>query len=625
MSEGRPYDEVVRIMEVRRAANSRIVEMMLAVRTRYDGDLAIPLPDMDTAPIMPTLTPALVAQTIDHHAIRAASTPPGILVPPLDPMKDTGVRSKEYARIRQKALYATWFRNKFNLGIRRMYRHLTGYATAVAVVVPDYINEWPSIEVRDPLSAYPEPKAAEDLSPVANCGFIYERSAHHLRERYPKVRRENGGPIGEPGDDTELWNVVEWLDEECCIIGILGPRDNMSRSAQDTRQGHVAPFMELRRYPNPLGRCPVISMPRVTLDRIASQIQMQMGNIDLQAKMLALAIVAEERAVFPDRWVVGRPGEAPRIISNGGNWMDGRTGATNILDGVGAVGQLDSAPPDSTGRTIDRLERNFRVSVGDVPAFGGETYGALRTGRGIDSMLNASVDPMVQELQEIMQAGLGHLNELILDTWSGCFGHDLGGVKRKFELFSGWGGVADIIEFEPVTHVESTANSVSYAIAGADVQAVTIQVGQMLGAEMISQDTARQMHPWISDAEHEEQQLNLERLSNAAWQAAGQRLVAGEIPLETVPMLEKHLKNGKSIAEAMAEVQKEMQELQATPAVEPPPEAGMIAPPETMLGLEAGPAGVAQPPPPDLAPQIGPSQGQQGLQQLFAALRAQPT
>src|SRR5690606_36584548 len=268
-------------------------------------------------------------------------------------------------------------------------------------------------------------------------------------------------------------------------------------SAKEPARAGIQPSLELARWENKAGIPPLVCAQRVTLDRIASQVANTVGMIDLMAKIMALAIVAEEKAVFPDRWALARPGESARIITNGGRWADGRTGQTNVLDGVANMGQLDSAPPNSTYQMMDRLERNMRVSTGLVPTFGGEPYGSLRTGRGIDSMMGVAVDPRVQELQDIMAVGLGHMNEIVSQMWKGYWG------DRKVYLFSGWGGKARSVQFEPNVHIENGSNVVSFAIPGADVQSVTIQLGQLLGADAISLREFRESHPWIGDADDE--------------------------------------------------------------------------------------------------------------------------
>ena len=94
------------------------------------------------------------------------------------------------------------------------------------------------------------------------------------------------------------------------------------------------------------------------------------------AKFMALELIAQEKAIFPDRYIIGRSGQVPMIV--GGEWKDGREGEVNVLLDAENIGELRSAPDQNTRVAIDRLERNARISTGTVPQIGGESYGALR-------------------------------------------------------------------------------------------------------------------------------------------------------------------------------------------------------------------------------------------------------
>lgn len=616
----RTWQEIVEVVEMRRSDNAALLNEMIAVRNRYNGDVVIPLGDTDTEPNLPPITPSLVSESIDNVALRASSVMPAIDVPALNPTKQSGIRSREFAAMRRHVYYGTWYSSALPILMRRAYRHLSGYACTTLIVVPDHERCMPIIELRDPLGTYPEPKASEDLSPPRDCAMVYERSASWLRANFPRSRREMGGPVGVPGSDAEMWDLVEWVDEYCTVVGILGPRDPQDSSARDVLDAKAYPTFELSPpggWVNFAGMPTVITMQRVTLDRIASQVANNVGMIDLLTRIMALALLAEEKAVFPDRFVLARPGESARIITNGGQWVDGRTGQTNVLDGVANVGQLDSAPPQSTYQMADRIERSYRVSTGLVPQFGGETYGSLRTGRGMDAMMGVAVDPKVQELQDIMSFGLSHLNGIIGEMWKGYWGKD------KIELISGWGGKSKVIEFVPEKVMETKANVVAYAIPGADVQSVTIQLGQLLGADAISLRTFREKHPWIGDADDEGQVVDEEKLERAVFEAVISQTSAGTLPLTYLAKLERHRKATGDIFEAIEAANKEIQEEQAAIPQETP--EGMGAPPEVMPGLAAGPdqmAGVTGPPPAAMSPEIAPTEGQQGLSSLIGALKA---
>jgi hypothetical protein len=598
------FDEIVGIVKHRQDAQSPLIQRMLDVRDRYNGDYVIPLPSMEGEPVLPPLTPALIAENIDAVAQRAASVMPFIGCPAIDPSKERGVRSREYADIRRRALAATWYQSKYKIKIRRAYRHLAGYATSCLVVSPDFDKGLPRIDVRDPLGVFPEPKAYEDYDPPLNCAFIHGKSGTWLRNHYPASRMENGGPV-QPDERSsqELWDVVEWVDAEHMVIGIMGPRYNHHRQAHSTHSAQL----ELSRSANRAGIPCVITPGRVTLDKIASSISNVIGIVDLMSKMMALEIMATEKAIFPDRYIIGRSGQVPMIV--GGEWKDGREGQVNILLDAEQIGELRSSPDPTTNIAIDRLERNARISTGTVPQIGGETYGALRTGRGIDALMGAALDPRIQEMQEIMEAHLPHLNESIFATYQGYFG------GKKFSMYTGYAGDFGQVVFTPNDHFETYDNVVSHSIPGADIQGTTIQLGQLLGMKGISLRTFRTKHPFIDDAEMEGRRVDEEQLEEAVMASIQQQALSGQLPVVYVAKIEKHRKKGLDIFRAIEKADEEIRQEQA--AVAPPPGEGQVIAPEQALGLAGGPEAAVQqgaPPTDEFSPGAA--------EQLVSALRA---
>ena len=600
------FDEIVGIVKHRQETQSPLLQKMLDVRDRYNGDYVIPIPSMDDEPVLPPLTPALISENIDAVAQRAASVMPFIGCPAIDGSKERGVRSREYADIRRRALAATWYQSRYKIKMRRAYRHLAGYATSCLVVSPDFEKGAPRIDIRDPLGVYPEPKTYEDYDPPSNCAFIHGKSGDWLRARYPAARMENGGPVD--SDDRarqELWDVVEWVDEEHMVIGIMGTRYSHYKEAYPQHSS----LMELSRSTNRAGIPCVITPGRVTLDKIASSVSNVVGIVDLMSKMMALDIMATEKAIFPDRYIIGRSGQVPMIV--GGEWKDGREGQVNILLDAEQIGELRSTPDPSTNIAIDRLERNARISTGTVPQIGGETYGALRTGRGIDSLMGAALDPRIQEMQEIMEAHLPYLNEAIFATYDGYFGN------QKFAMFTGYAGDSSQVEFTPSEHFETYDNVVSHSIPGADIQATTIQLGQLLGMKGISLRTFRTKHPYIDDAEAEGRRVDEEQLEEAVLASIQQQALSGQLPVVYVAKIEKHRKKGLDIFQAIEKADKEIREEQATMA--PPPEEGQMMAPEQAPGLAGGPEAAMQQAPPPAGPsgEFSP----EAAQQLVSALR----
>jgi hypothetical protein len=596
------WEEIHSIVVNRRDRNSPLIDEMIVVRDRYNGDYVLPYLTAEEHAELPPLTPQLIAEAVDNNGMLAGSTLPAITCPPIDPTKQTGVRSREYAKTRKGILQATLYESRWPLLARRAYRHLFGYATFCMVVQPDLKKkQMPIVHLRDPLTCYPDERVAEDYCDPYNVAFVYGKSVDWIRHCFPESREY----LEEEANSSEtMWEMVEWVDEYDVVIGLLGPRERVK-----FWQGTDNPLRwgkELRRWPNRAGRVTAICPSRVTLDRISSQLAKITGISDLMSRMMALDVLAREKSIFPDRFLLGRTGMTPSIV--GGEWRDGRTGDMNIVLDAEKIGAMTFAPDPSSTQMIDRLERNFRVSGGLVPQMGGETYGALRTGRGIDTLMGAAVDPRIQEMQEIMAAHMPSLNESILDCYKGYW------PGRKYTLISGWGGATRMVEFTPEVHIETSKNVVSYAIAGTDAQGRTIILGQLQGMGVLSRRSVREMHPWVADADEESARIDEERFEQAAVEAIMQQAIAGMLSPQELADLEEARRQDPNgdIFTAIREAQRKAQERQATEA--PPPEPGQVAAPETQPGLGGG---VQQPAP---QPTIGPPGELGGLRELMNAV-----
>jgi hypothetical protein len=621
------WADIVHIVWSRRAEQTALVRRMLEVRDRYNGDYVVPLPvEGDDVPL-PPMTAQIIADAIDHTAMRAGSVMPTITSPALDPAKVRGTRSSEYANIRKRALGYTYAESNLPILLRRAFRQLAGYGTCSMLAVPNERVSEPRIVLRDPLSTFPEPRDSGDLDPVSNCAFVHGKSATWLVANYPKLRDVVGKRPAE-----HLWDVVEWVDDDEVVLGLLGPRADTQVTSGLDQPANL--HMELSRFPNKAGMCPAVVGNRVTLDRLSNQIANIVGQTDMMARLQALEIRGVERSIWPDTYLVGIPGEAPVLL--GGAWKEGTTGEVNLLSGVAEVGQLRGTPDPRAAQTIDRLERNARVSSGLVPAMGGETYGALRTGRGMDTMMAAAVDPRVQELQEIMQMLLVDLNAIVLGTYEGYWG------GRTYVGFSRWPSDRTSVEFVPSKHFETHASGVTYPIPGADVQSTTVMLGQLYGTKAISLQTFRAQHPYVADADAEAAQTRIEAIDDAIFASLLQRFSEGGIPPVDQAAIKRAVAKGVPIEDAIDAVDKAAKERQATeapdlgkpgaPALDPTTGAPMpgseaaSGAPGAMPGL-ANPGEGAESLPPPGAGTTGVSTPEdlESFRQLSRALSTQPT
>ena len=61
-------------------------------------------------------------------------------------------------------------------------------------------------------------------------------------------------------------------------------------------------IVELERVPNPLGQTPVVCAQRISLDGAQGQFDGILGMYQMQARLMALEVIAVQKGVFPDTW-----------------------------------------------------------------------------------------------------------------------------------------------------------------------------------------------------------------------------------------------------------------------------------------------------------------------------------
>lgn len=587
------------------------IRYMQEIKRFYEADWVVPNPSVKEEPDVAQMIPSLITDTVDGLGMRAASVLPTVYCPAKKPHIDGSARK---GTNRRRILNATYHQNRWKIKARRYYRHQVAYGTGVIFVEPDFKTGTIRMRVRDPLFSYPEPTAGENVEPPHYVANITRHSGAELRMKYPAVREENSGPIAAVNDDAE-WDVMEWIDDDQIMFGLLGPLQNEGDHISTQfleRMGH-GPWMQLGpSVVNRANRCLVVTPQEVSLHSIGTRLNALLGNVHMQSQLMSLEVLAQQKAIFPDMFVIGNPNETPKILS--GAWQDGRTGAMNLLSGVGQVGQISQTPDVRNQAMIDRLERNTRVSAGLNPQMGGESYGSLRTGRALDAMMASSVDPRIQEMHEVHEAWMPYVNSTILAAYEGWF------PDKKYTIFSGWPSDKGMIEFTPEKDIEGIYdNTVSYAVPGADVIQTTQVLGSLLGAKVISTDSFQSKHPWIDDSDQEQDNIVKEDIHKAMLAGVQEQIASGQMPMSIVAKLYDKIAEGMALSEAMTEIDEEIRAEQARAAEEAQlAQAGASA----QMGLAAGPAAAAPGalPPEMMAGGGGPPLGPQGPEVDMAAM-----
>ena len=350
-------DEVVALYTARSRINDNAKSKMRTLRDYYNGDVVVPLPELDADE--KSAVANLLAQGLDQTAMRISSTNPDIYCPPID---SATKKARDNAQIRRKALFGWWEHSRMDLQLSKRARHLIGYSTTCTQLRFNHQTKCPEWRVRDPLTAYPSTLlGVEDMRP-RDVIFAYERSLGWLKQHYPAAAAEFSAKDGQQDHPIEM---IEYVSgEEQVLVGTRSPIQTVSFGQVSEQSPFVA--VELERVENPLGECPVVFAQRISLDDARGQFDGILGMYQMQARLMALEVIAVQKGIFPDTWLIGRQGETPQIV----NPADGLSGEVGVIRG-GELRDMQTQPGYMTNPAIDRLERAQRLTAGIPQEFGG--------------------------------------------------------------------------------------------------------------------------------------------------------------------------------------------------------------------------------------------------------------
>lgn len=561
-------EEIVALYRDRHTTLGPVLQQMREVRRLANGEVVVPLSELDRTARSSVAN--LFVQGLDQMAMRVTSTQPTPYFPALREGQD---RSMQFARDRKRAMLSIWDQNRMGQKDRRRARNFFAYSSAPVFLKPNFDKRLVEWHLRNPLDTFAAPVVDESNPVPDNVIFTYSRSYQWLMRNYGFL---NGVlRVGDPAPD-DMFTVLEYVDDMEVVLVVLGyerDRDPLSGSMYMGR-----PAVELSRVPNRCGMPLVVIPSRITLDKPKGQFDGLLGMYYTRARLQALTEIAIERGIFPDEYLVARPGENPEIIQI----ADGKTGQLGVVKG-GDIQQLQSQPGYKTDTALDRLERQERLE-GAIPAeFGGESGTNIRTGRRGESILSATVDFRIQEAQDIMAAARVEEDKIAIHMEKTYWGNE----PKSFFIPGMKGGVKD---YTPNKLWETDFHYVSYSASGSDVNSLIVGLGQRLGTGLMSKESAREADPLIADPELEKDRIVAEGieaalLSSIQAQAADPN---GPYQPDDLAFIAEQVQSNKmSLPEAIMAAQKRAQERQATPAP--------TGAPETMPGLAMPGMGAEQP------------------------------
>ena len=567
---------------------------MKMIQSIYQGTMEVPLPDMEQNS-MPS-TPNLLAAGVDQMAGRITSVIPSVNFASVKP----GVRASDRrAQTASRVITGWWQNDRLPMKMKQRGRHLIAYGMSPVVIRWDHKEGYPTWQVRHPLETYPSTDIMPGRITPNDCLFAYRRSAGWMRSKgYGDKLYALMGRFDMPNDASIL--LLEYIDKEETVLVAAGYRsaDPYLPAYEMTFSGGSLKGVELERYPNLGDESPVVVPMRITLDTAAGQFDNMIGMYYQQAKLMALEVIAVEKGIFPDTYLVSRPGEVGRFLDGP---HDGRTGMVNIIAG-GDIREIQSQPGYLTNPTIDRLERNQRVTAGIPAEFGGESSTNIRTGRRGDAVLSAVIDYPVAEAQETFAYSLEEEDEVAIalaKAWDG---------DKQRTIYVGTGNAN-----RPVTYIANETfvtdeHVVSYPASGSDVNSLIVGIGQRVGLGIMSKQTAATLDPYIDNPEQEHDAIIAEGLEQAIVAGLQQQAASGAIPPLVVAKVMKLVKDDRmEIAEALNKVTEDAMKEEREAQAQTPEQAAAPA----AIAAMAGPQAAIQ----------APNQSQQNLMSLLSTLR----
>lgn len=603
----RTPDEILDLYEQRKKHYLPLHASMAEIRDVYDGRATVTLPDVPDD--LAASVPNLLAQGVDQMAGRIASTAPMAAFSPDTPGTRRAERRADTA---EKVIHGWWQADRHHLKNPVRARRLIAYGMSPVSIRWDKDNR-PCWQIRDPLETYPNPDQTYGFGKSIDVLFAYKRTVGWLKAHGYGDAVERINMKGDPSRDDRdtLMLVLEYVDPDGTLQVLTGWQNEPNPT--------ITSWLETPAWAGTKRRAVVMdwiptdgimtaNVPsRITLNRMGGQFDTMTGMYYQQAKLMALEVMAVEKGVFPDTYLVSRPGETARFIDGP---YDGRSGLVNVVSG-GDIRSMNEQPGYMAPQVIDRLERAQRLTGGLPSDFGGESGTNIRTGRRGDAVLSAVIDFPIAENQAVMAQAL--VDE---DRAAIALAKRYDGTAPR-TIYLGTGNTTRAITYIANDVFKNDEHVVTYPVTGADLNSLLIGMGQRVGLGTMSKRTGAEMDPYIADPEAEHDRIIAEGLEQALMAGVQQQASAGALPPLVLAKIMTLVQSDKmELAEAMNKVAEDAAREQA--AQQAQQQQGQGGPPMTADQMSAPAAQQALAGP---SPIPGASPGQAGLASLLSTLR----
>ena len=385
-------------------------------------------------------------------------------------------------------------------------------ADAVAMVLPDYKNKTPYFTFRDPRTHYPpEGWSPWSQAPLDNTLFSYEVPLEELIMRYPEkamvLRNQYTRMVGGWGifrrssrtNPNPLVRIGEYYSRDTWMVGTIDDNETTLVESHKGDKGHP-------------GVCPVVPFTLYSATQakgrpmFADQVPLQMA----MARMFSQQIDFYDKTLYPTTFGTKLRGDTVKYGPGAYNEFDQTLGDKPAFFQQAPANPIHADQMLSFTLGLARvLNRNPESMQG-----GGDAVSA----KAINE-LKGSVNMIVEDgIWPAFIDGLPRLYKAAAEMDINLWGRDAkksSGVKRNNYFVESYTPGLDLSGYESDITVEP-----GLGLGGFQGK---LEIMQMLGAGMISMDTALEMLPEYRNPQEEKRRIQGDKLDEVTWQTFAAR------------------------------------------------------------------------------------------------------
>lgn len=496
------------------------------------GDFEVFDPDEEKLDVY---SPNLIQVALEDTA-EAASLVPSVRARPTKP----GPRAKAVAHKMEKIAAGYMDANEVDMLIPRSVLDAAAYGLFAWTVLPDMDERRPLIERRDPRTCYVE-EGYRPGDTVRRAMFARQLYLSQLPvEWQAKVVRSVTEGVWDPRtqevrsvdevQDNDRVVLVEYMDTEEILVAALYMHSGRAGFGE-TDNIYQLP-VELRRFENPTGHCPVVIGSRITLDgEFRGQFDQVVGLLNAHIRLFALMMDYADQAVYSDIFVKDLIGEMP---FGGGSFIE-----------LGPNGDIGRVPPAVSSLDV---QRDLEMLVDGIHLGGrwpksrpGEIDQSIASAKFLESsvgMLNTAIRTYHQILQRSLAKAIRIAFEIDRVYFPGE--KTTTGILRNQEFLE---------PYDPSTDIDMSVQvRVDYGLGfGRDPAQSAVLHIQYAESELISHETVQENVDGIRDIGLERARIDREKFRSMAMAKLLEGLQTGQIPQRALIEMDRARERGEDL------------------------------------------------------------------------------